>query len=369
VPTNSISGSLGKAGAGATVFLTQNITGGGGGGYAGLWPELAETVADASGNYMFSGLTSNPFDYLGDPTNGSVVGYRVTPAGFGSEFAPFSSDQVLSGVNITGVNFTKNRTYTLVHEYSADFSGSQNPLTNWTQIADDPTGLQSVSGQCQALGDAAASTSPSGAYPSAYTPSSADCYSKSTFAALNDADFMGASLRTDDNADTVGFGIEYYGLLGTPNDGGFQLLDNSVNFPMFTGLGFLNGTFPHTLQVGDAVIFIARGANFYIFLNPAASPTTFTPLAAGSSAAASTSNFVAVQMDIATADHTTSALSAFSAGRVQSAPFSSGGDSSSVAGYGTDLSAGSEVTTNPAAETNSNRTAIMGTNRGSRFIG
>ena len=40
-----------------------------------------------------------------------------------------------------------------------------------------------------------------------------------------------------------------------------------------------------------------------------------------------------------------------------------------VAGYGTDISASSEVTTNPAGETNSNRTSIMGTNRGSRFIG
>ena len=39
------------------------------------------------------------------------------------------------------------------------------------------------------------------------------------------------------------------------------------------------------------------------------------------------------------------------------------------AGYGTDISASSEVTTNPAGETNSARTSIMGTNRGSRFIG
>lgn len=45
------------------------------------------------------------------------------------------------------------------------------------------------------------------------------------------------------------------------------------------------------------------------------------------------------------------------------------GVSNSTAGYGTDISATSEVTTNPAGEINSNKTAVMGTNRGSRFIG
>ena len=49
----------------------------------------------------------------------------------------------------------------------------------------------------------------------------------------------------------------------------------------------------------------------------------------------------------------------------------SGGSTSNgmEAGYGTDISASSEITTNPAAEANSARTVIMGTNRGSRFIG
>jgi hypothetical protein len=75
-------------------------------------------------------------------------------------------------------------------------------------------------------------------------------------------------------------------------------------------------------------------------------------------------------MDIATADFTTSSLSAFSAGKIQSAAFSTGsGNTDTFAGYATDISATTEVSSNPAGEVNSHHTAIIGTNRGSRFIG
>ena len=45
------------------------------------------------------------------------------------------------------------------------------------------------------------------------------------------------------------------------------------------------------------------------------------------------------------------------------------GKNTNLAGYGTDISASTEFTSNPAGETNSNKTTIIGTNRGSRFIG
>jgi hypothetical protein len=329
MPTNSISGSLGAAGAGATVFLTLNITGGDPSGYAGLWMEQAETVADGSGNYSFAGLTSNPFDFLGVSTNGSVVGYRITPVLFGAEFTPFSSDQVLSGSDITGVNFSVSSHYSLVQEYVADFSGTHNPLPNWTQVSDDPTGLQTVGGLCQALGDDADGTTPSGAYPSVYVPSSADCYSKSTLGAMNDQDLLAAEIRADSSAASLGFGIEYYGSAGTPNDGGLQVLDIAANNALMTGLGFLNvGTFPHTWQIGDAVILITRGQNTYAFLNPAAAPSTYIPLGGGTSTNSPAVGFTPIQLDVATSDFTTSSWSAFSAGKVIAASPGSGGGSS-----------------------------------------
>jgi len=328
MPTYSISGSVGKSGAGAKVFLTLNITGGGGGSYAGLWMEQAQVIADSNGNYTFAGLTANPYGYLGDgTTNGNVIGYRVTPALWGFEFSPFSSDQVITAANITGVNFTKSRVYSLVQEYVANFSGTQNPLTNWTQVLDDPTGLQATSGQCEGLGDeTGANTSPSGAYPSTYIPSSADCYSKSTLAAANDNDLFGASLRTDASAASVGFGTEFYAGAGTAGDNGFQILDNVINLPVFTGQGFLTAdSSPYTVQVGDAVILLIRGTNLYLFLNPAAAPTTFIPVGAGSSTNTPAVGLIALQIDLSTTDHTTSAWSAFSAGIVRSAAFHGGG--------------------------------------------
>jgi hypothetical protein len=50
------------------------------------------------------------------------------------------------------------------------------------------------------------------------------------------------------------------------------------------------------------------------------------------------------------------------------APKSSGGGGGST-GYGVDISSSGIITTNPDGETNSNKTSIIGTNRGTRFIG
>lgn len=370
MPTFSISGTLGAAGAGAIVFLTQNITGGTPSGFAGIWPALAQVTADGSGNYSFTGLTANPFDFEGDPDNGQVVAYRVTPVLFGVEFSPFSSDQVITAADITGVNFVKQRTYTLVNEFTANFSGTQNPLTDWTTFDDDATGLQSISGLCSGLGDEDASTAPSGAYPSAYVPSSADCYCISKLSAMNDNDVLNATIRTATTVESTGFGIEYFGTLGSANDGGVQILDNVINGPLFTGMGFEVGTFPGTFNVGDNIVFLVRGTNVYLFLNPASASTTHVPLAAGASSNSPTVGLIGLQMDLATADHTTSSWSAFSAGRVDSTiiPVASTG-ATAEAGYGTDISSPSQMTSNPAGETNSRQTSLMGTGRGTRSIG
>src|SRR5579859_2735060 len=74
--TFSISGNAGTAG--ATVSWSGTSSG--------------STTADGSGNYTISGLA-----------NGN---YTITPSLTGFTFAPTSSNQTVSGANITGVNFT-----------------------------------------------------------------------------------------------------------------------------------------------------------------------------------------------------------------------------------------------------------------------
>ena len=78
--TFSISGSLSPltGGAGATVTLSG--------------PASATTIADAAGNYTFSGLA-----------NGT---YTVTPTNTGFAFSPVSKNVTVNGTNVSGVNFT-----------------------------------------------------------------------------------------------------------------------------------------------------------------------------------------------------------------------------------------------------------------------
>jgi len=77
MPTFSISGSVGVAGAGATIVLSGAAT--------------ASTTADGSGNYSFAGLA-----------NGT---YEITPGLTGRAFSPTNQNEVVNGANITGVNF------------------------------------------------------------------------------------------------------------------------------------------------------------------------------------------------------------------------------------------------------------------------
>ncbi len=78
-----ISGSLGVSGAGATVSWSGASSG--------------SVTADGSGNY-------NTGEVLGTGT------YTITPTKIGYIFSPTSASETISGSNITGVNFTANRT-------------------------------------------------------------------------------------------------------------------------------------------------------------------------------------------------------------------------------------------------------------------
>ncbi len=76
--TFTISGSVGAAGAGATIKLSGAAS-------------ATTTAAAVTGNYSFSGLA-----------NGS---YLVTPGLVGSAFSPSNSAAVVNSANITGLNF------------------------------------------------------------------------------------------------------------------------------------------------------------------------------------------------------------------------------------------------------------------------
>ena len=78
-PTYSISGTVtGDVQAGVTMTLSGSVS--------------ATTVTNASGNYIFRGLS-----------NGT---YTVTPSKLGYGFSPKSTTVTISGANVTGINFT-----------------------------------------------------------------------------------------------------------------------------------------------------------------------------------------------------------------------------------------------------------------------
>jgi hypothetical protein len=97
--TFSITGSAGTAG--ATISWSGTASG--------------STTADGSGNYTISGLS-----------NGS---YTITPSKTGFTFSPTSSNQTVSGANITGVNFTVGNAYSVPDCRVAPF-GPNTGVTN-----------------------------------------------------------------------------------------------------------------------------------------------------------------------------------------------------------------------------------------------
>ena len=109
-PTFSISGNIsGTGGAGASVDLSGAATG--------------STVADASGNFSFSGVA-----------NGS---YTVTPSKTGFTFTPSNSPVVVSGANVTGVTFSATAS-------SASASLSPTAVTFANQQVNTTSAAQSV---------------------------------------------------------------------------------------------------------------------------------------------------------------------------------------------------------------------------------
>ncbi len=86
--SNTISGSLGAAGAGATVVLSGAAS-------------ASTTAAVGTGNYSFSGLAAGT--------------YTITPGLVGSAFSPTSLTEVITNADIPGVNFT-----TYVPEHTTD---------------------------------------------------------------------------------------------------------------------------------------------------------------------------------------------------------------------------------------------------------
>jgi hypothetical protein len=94
--TYSISGTIsGTGGPGATVALTGAAT--------------ASTIADANGNYTFTGLA-----------NGS---YTVTPGKAGYTYTPASQAVTVNGADVSGVNFADSPTYSI----SGTVSGAGGP--------------------------------------------------------------------------------------------------------------------------------------------------------------------------------------------------------------------------------------------------
>lgn len=173
------------------------------------------------------------------------------------------------------------------------------------------------------------------------------------------ADASGAGLQLSIRASTDfnnGYALIVIGPISSPNsaevivaisvDGDF----NTYSYDQFL-----------TVNVGDIFTLAAVGSTIYLLQNGVQlfqmTDTTYT-------------SGVCILSQYASNAQTDVIVTKFVMGSA-----SSGGEPSlnsplaALAGYGTDISSGAEFTTNPAGEFKSPSTAIIGTNRGSRFIG
>ena len=105
-PTYTISGTIGPAsvGSGATVSLSGTA--------------VSSTIANSSGSYSFTGLSSGS--------------YTVTPSSQTATFSPTSQQVTVSNANVTGVNFTATATANII--FFDDFNGSS-LSSAWTIIS------------------------------------------------------------------------------------------------------------------------------------------------------------------------------------------------------------------------------------------
>jgi Glycosyl hydrolases family 16 len=132
IPYTGITVAFGLAtgGAGTTVTLSGSSS--------------ATTVADANGNYSFTGLANGP--------------YTVTPSKTGYSFAPANQPVMINGANQTGVNFTPQAANSWV------ISGTISPSTSGSSATVVLSGASSATVTADASGNYSFPAVPNGAY-------------------------------------------------------------------------------------------------------------------------------------------------------------------------------------------------------------
>lgn len=285
----TISGSLGSSGAGATVIVVSNTTGGPN---AGLRPmACAAVVANASGNY------TTP---LVAPNDANTPNYIVIPILWEKEFTPFSQSVIITNANKTGLNWTGTPA---IYSVNVDFTdrfqrGPQNPLGGWTTFPiDSNLQLNSSNG----VEPTAVDPTVCGAYPSSFVPNSANCWCQVDLLTFVAGDIMAPILRTTTDPTVHGFDCEVTCELGSVG-ALWQLNDIDANGPLVSGLGFITGVSQYTFSKGDGIIIVARGSHIYLFQKHSGNQI---PLGAGSSSNSPSVGKVGLQFLIGTIGQTT----------------------------------------------------------------
>jgi hypothetical protein len=223
----------------------------------------------------------------------------------------------------------------------------ENPLSdggNWNQINGDDA-AQVVSDVCEPTVTA---TNPCGAvYTGIVWPTNPWASLTISFNAADNPLFELYQRLTNDGNFATGYTLQI-----SPTTGAITLSANATDDVLYSDtLTFSNG---------DVILLGFFGTTWLVYRNG-------VQLSTGSDASTPSGGTAGFDLGANNAITSAQALN-FSGGEVTQ---SSGGGSGKgeAAGYGTDISATSEITTNPAGETNSTQTSIFGTNRGTRFIG
>jgi hypothetical protein len=273
--TNTISGSLGTSGAGASVFFVETASG-------FFSQQKAAAIADANGNFTSLGLAQN-------------ATYLVIPVLYGAEFSPFSQSVPVVTSNVTGVNWSGSpSSYHLVQKFSDTMNRggvTQDPIVGWTTFTSDAA-LQIVANAAQST-DISGTTN--GAYPTGYTPA-ADCFAQfSIVQVLDDQQLLLVKIRQAANPSILGYQLEAFGGVGVAKDAGFQIADTGANSVLFSSPGFADSHSPlYTMNVGDVLLLLARGNNIYMFRNK-------VPLGAGTSTSSPLAGLSGIEIDPAEA--------------------------------------------------------------------
>jgi hypothetical protein len=270
-PTNTISGSLGKAGAGAVVIVIGNAVSGDN---AGFNEQICPPVtADGNGNYITPGLA---------PNDTVIPHYVVVPILFGAEFSPFSQQVTITNADITGINWNGPASYySLVQDFSDTCNRggvTQNPAVGWTTTSGHSNvDLQIVA---DAIQGSASDGAISGGFPTGYTPA-ADCYFGVTLVSMSTNDALELILRDTTAGATAGFEVEFVADTGSAN-AFFQMNDVAAETALISAYGFLldEPLGQYTFNVGDQLLVLCRGQNCYCFQRPV-NTNAYYPLMAG----------------------------------------------------------------------------------------